>query len=288
MPIRTALKLGTALALGLATPTFAQDTATEAATADPAMVLATVNGTDITLGHMIALKSQLPQQYQELPDDVLFDGVLEQLIRQTAMADTVTEAPRAVELRVENERRALLAQDVVNDAAEGAVTDEAVQQAYEAAIAEFEGSTEYNAAHILVETEEEAQTLVEQAQGDADFAELAKEHSTGPSGPNGGALGWFGPGMMVQPFDEAVQGMEPGDVAGPVQTQFGWHVIKLNETRTAEAPSLDELRPEIEAQLREQAVAAKVEEITAAAEVERAEIGDLDPSVLSNLELLSQ
>lgn len=285
MPIRTAL-LGTAFVLGLGTPVLAQDTDT--AMADPDMVVATVNGTDITLGHMIALRAQLPEQYQQLPDDVLFDGVLEQLIRQTAMADLVEDTPRTVTLRIENERRALLAQEVLETVTEGAVSEEAVQEAYAAATEGFEGGQEFNAAHILVETQETAAALVEEARGGADFGDLARENSTGPSGPNGGDLGWFGPGMMVQPFDEAVQQMEVGEVAGPVETQFGWHVIKLNETRQADAPPLAELRPQIEAQLREDAVTARVEEIAAEAEVERADIEGLDRSVLSDLGLLDQ
>ena len=75
---------------------------------------------------------------------------------------------------------------------------------------------------------------------------MARTHSTGPSGPNGGELGWFGKGMMVAEFEEAVLAMDVGEVAGPVQTQFGWHVIKLNETRQTDAPSLDQVRPRVD------------------------------------------
>ncbi len=278
MPIRTAFALGPALALGLALPAAAQDAST---------VVATVNGTDITLGHMIALKTQLPQQYREAPDEVLFDLVLEQLIRQSAMADTIDDTPRTVELRLDNERRALLAQEVVKDTV-GEVDEAALESAYQEAIADFEGGTEFNAAHILVETEEEAQALVEEARSGADFGELARENSTGPSGPNGGALGWFGPGMMVPTFDAAVQEMEVGEIAGPVETQFGWHVIKLNEMRETAPPSMEELRPDLEAALQEQAVAEVIEEMTAEAEITRPDLSDLDRSLLSNVELLDQ
>ena len=139
---------------------------------------------------------------------------------------------------------------------------------------------EFNAAHILVETEEEAKALKAELDGGADFATLAKEKSVGPSGPNGGDLGWFGVGMMVKPFEDAVVGLEPGQVSDPVQTQFGWHVIKLNETRDAAAPSLDEKREELEGELRSAAVESHVRELTEGAEIVKM-VDGIDPAILN-------
>jgi peptidyl-prolyl cis-trans isomerase C len=199
---------------------------------DADTVVATVNGTEITLGHMIMVRAGLPEQYLSLPDDVLWDGILDQLVQQSVLAQTGTEErSKRLALALDNEERALRAAEAVEGIVESATSDSAVQEAYEAAYADG-GGVEFNAAHILVETEEAAAALVEQARGGADFATLARENSTGPSGPNGGDLGWFGPGMMVAPFEEAVLALEVGAVSDPVQTQFGWHVIKLNETRT--------------------------------------------------------
>ena len=152
--------------------------------------------------------------------------------------------------------------------------------------AQAESGGEFNASHILVETEEAALALVTALQGGADFAGLAKEKSTGPSGPDGGQLGWFGAGMMVPPFEQAVQAMQVGAVSAPVQTQFGWHVIKLNESRTMDAPALTEVRGEIEIQLRQQAAEAYIEALISTADVTRVAEGDIDPTLLLNQDLL--
>ena len=99
--------------------------------------------------------------------------------------------------------------------------------------------------------------------------------STGPSGLNGGDLGWFTPDRMVAEFSQAVEAMEPGEVSAPVQTQFGWHVIKLEETRQRK-PSLDEVRQELTAELQQSESAAYLDELTANSDASIAELGDLD------------
>lgn len=266
-----------ALSAGLSQPLAAQDADT---------VVATVNGTDITLGHMIAMRERLPAQYQQLDDQTLFDGILEQLVQQSALADGADSLSRRGELVLENERRAIAASEAIESLAADAVTDEAIQAAYDEAYRGADPATEYNASHILVETEEEAQALIEEIESGADFAEVARENSTGPSGPSGGELGWFTAGQMVPAFDEAVQGMRAGELAGPVQTEFGWHVIKLNDTREKDAPSLDEVRDELTAVVQEQAVGDMVAEATDAAKIERSADG-LDPSVLRDDSLLT-
>ena len=162
----------------------------------------------------------------------------------------------------------------------GAADDAAVQAAYDEKYGDGFGGVEFNASHILVETEEEAAGVIAQLDEGADFAALAKEKSTGPSGPGGGSLGWFGEGRMVAEFETAVKALDPGQVSPPVQTQFGWHVITLNERRQAEAPELNEVRSELQGELREQAVAAHIKELVDAANVERPEIEGLDHSVL--------
>ncbi|RDC73744.1 peptidylprolyl isomerase [Rhodovulum sp. 12E13] len=271
--------LAGAFALGLAaTPLAAQDADT---------VVATVGGTEITIGHMIVARQTLPRQYQQLPDEVLFPGLLDQLIQQNALAQSLEDPTKATQLTIENQRTGLLAGEALGMAGQDAVTEEAIETAYEDRYAEAEPSTEYNASHILVETEEEAQSLIGQIDEGADFAELAREHSTGPSGPDGGALGWFGAGMMVPEFEEAVMALEAGEVSPPVQTQFGWHVVKLNETRMADAPPLEEVRAEIAEELRQQAVEARIAEVVEQADITRAEI-DVDPAILSDLSLVAE
>ncbi len=272
-----------AVALFLALPVQAQDTLT----ADS--VVATVNGTEITLGHMLMVRASLPEQYQSLPDDVLWDGILDQIVQQTVLGDQIDgDDSRRVALALENERRSLLAAEAVEGIVDEAVTDETVQAAYEAQYLQSEPGEEYNASHILVETEEEAAALVTTLREGADFAEAARENSTGPSGPNGGSLGWFGAGQMVPEFETAVMEMEVGAISDPVQTQFGWHVITLNDKRTLEAPTLDAVRAEIEAQISQEAVARRIDELTSGAEITRTAKDDVDVSVLSNIGLLQE
>ena len=280
---KTLMKLSAAaLALSFALPVQAEEL-----TADS--VVATVNGKEITLGHMLAVRSNLPEQYQQLGDDVLWDGILDQIVQQQVLAtdDRANETKR-VTIALDNEKRALLAAEVVASVAKEALTDDAVQSAYDAEYANAELGKEFNASHILVETEEEAKAIAEELKGGADFATLAKSRSTGPSGPNGGDLGWFGPGMMVEPFQVAVEGMEPGAISAPVQTQFGWHVIKLNETRNMEAPALDEVRDQLELTVQQEAVKAYIEGKMASAEVTRTDKADVDTSALSNIDLLGE
>lgn len=265
----------------LALPVAAQD----APTADT--VLATVNGKDITLGHLIAMQQMLPPQYQELPDNVLFDGLLEQLVQQEILAAVAEQdITRRMELGLENERRAFLAAMLLDNIGMADLPEAEVQAEYDAQYGSLGPVVEYNAAHILVETEEAAQALITELAEGADFAELAQERSIGPSGPNGGDLGWFGAGMMVPEFEQAVFALEVGQVSAPVQTQFGWHVIILNETREQEPPGLEQVRAELEDGLRRARVDTAITELSAGADVVRPEI-EIDPSVIRNLDLLA-
>lgn len=252
-------------------------------------VVATVNGTTITLGHMIVLRETLPPQYQQLPDDVLFKGILDQLIQQATLEQSIDgEVSKRDQLALDNDRRGYLSGVALQDVITAAVTDEALQAAYDARFKDAAPQTEYHAAHILVETEEKAKELKAQIESGADFAELAKANSTDTgSGAAGGDLGWFGLGMMVKPFEEAVVAMKPGDLAGPVQTDFGWHLIKLSETRIAETPALDEMRDELAAEIEQAAVTAHIDALTAKAEITRPGEG-IDPAVLKDQTILDK
>ncbi|WP_347311778.1 peptidylprolyl isomerase [Defluviimonas sp. SAOS-178_SWC] len=268
-----------ALAIAVAGPARAADP-----TADT--VVATVNGTDITLGHMIAMRDSLPAQYLQLDDQTLFDGILDQIIQQVALSEEIEgNLSKRNNLTLDNQRRGYLAGVVLDDTAKAAVTDEAIAALFNERYSAAEPGKEYNAAHILVETEDEAKALKIEVDGGADFAALAKEKSTGPSGPNGGDLGWFGIGMMVKPFEDAVVKMEPGQVSDPVQTQFGWHLIKLNEVRSAAAPKIEDVRDELAGELQGDAVEAKVTELTDAAKVEKM-VDGIDPAILKNSSLI--
>lgn len=269
---------GTAPAEGAA-PAFRSDV-----TGDT--VVATVNGTDITMADMIVLRGQLPQQYRALPDNVLFDAVLEQLIQQTALVqDLGDDLSRRDRLVLDSNRRSYLAGAALGRVAEAAVTEEVLRQRYEAEVASFTAEPEYNAAHILVDSEEAAKEIKAAIDGGADFADQAREHSADGSASSGGNLGWFGLGMMVPEFEQAVVAMQPGTVSDPVQTQFGWHLIRLIETRQTTAPSFEEASQDLAATLQREAAEELITKVTESATVTRSVEG-IDPGTLSNQSLL--
>ena len=270
-----------ALAVTGAAPLMADD----APTADT--VIATVNGTEITLGHMILMRNNLPQQYAQLPDDVLFQGVLDQLVHQTILMQSYDDAmPDRVKTALENEERSLMAAEAIQATLDSALSDDVLRAAYEEQYADATPGTEYNAAHILVETEDEARAILSELEDGADFATLAREKSTGPSGPDGGNLGWFGEGMMVPSFEEAVMALDVGELSAPIETQFGWHVIKLNETRLMDAPGFEDVRGEIESGLQSEVIEARIGELTEKATIDRSGETGIDPAILKDTSLL--
>jgi len=252
-------------------------------------VVASVNGTEITVGHMILVRESLPEQYRNLPNEQLFDGILEQLIQQTLLADLIGDKDsREIRLTLENDRRLMKASQAVEELSAEAIGEDEIAASYDDRYADADMGMEYDASHILVETEEAAVNLIDKLQAGADFVELAKEFSTGPSGPGGGALGWFGLGMMVPPFEAAVVAMEKGAISSPVKTDFGWHVIKLNDTRAISAPALDEVRGEIIAELQRIAIERRIDELRQQATISRTPVEDISVAVISQSELMSK
>jgi peptidyl-prolyl cis-trans isomerase C len=277
---RPVLALGMALSVAWALPGHAEGETAQT-------VVATVNGSDITLGQVIALRETLPQEYQALADDVLFKGILEQLIQQTALSQSQEDKLTARdEVMIANQRRTYISGAALQAVVADAVTDATIQAAYDAKYNGAAPLTEYRASHILVATEEQAKDLKAQLDGGADFAELATANSSDGSAAGGGDLGWFGPGMMVKPFEDAVITLQPGQVSAPVQTQFGWHLILLAETRNAAAPPLADVSAELSAELQRQAIEAHVATITEAATVTRVE--GIDPTVVRSQTLFDE
>jgi peptidyl-prolyl cis-trans isomerase C len=283
--MRSLLTAGLLAGIALGSAAFAEDKAYDATT-----VVATVNGTDITLGNLIAMRDRLPQQYQQLPDDVLMQGLIDQMVDQQLLADEISKSPDSdplsVKLSVQNERRGDLAGMAANEAVASAVDDAKVKAAYDKLVADFKPATEWNASHILVDSEDKAKALKAEIDGGKDFAVVAQANSSDGSAASGGSLGWFGAGQMVPEFETAVKGMKPGDVAGPIKTQFGWHIIKLNETRETQPPAIDAARPQIEEQLRQEALQAKLAELRAAAKIDQPETG-IAPAAIRESDLLT-
>ena len=224
-----------------------------AAQSDADAVIATVNGETITQRQFQDYIDQRTQgQGGNLPEEARQQLAQElinvTLLAQKAREDGLHEKPD-VAARLANVQATTLAQAAVQQFGEGetdSISDEDVQSFYDQQFGSTGGGKEFKARHILVSEEAKAQDLILELGDGADFAKLAEDNSEGPSASKGGDLGWFSPDAMVPPFAEAVQSMEVGSVtAEPVQTRFGWHVIKLEDVREASPPSLEEVRPQI-------------------------------------------
>ncbi|WP_415393187.1 peptidylprolyl isomerase [Paracoccus sp. SJTW-4] len=299
--LKTTPAIVAAAALLMGAPALAQTAETPAAVppavAPPAVaevtgapradsVVAVVNGEAITLGQMIAMKEGLQGGAGDLPDVALWDLMLDQMIRQTAVAQVTAQSltPRDRAM-LELDRRGYLSAATLERVAKSEPTEEELRAVYDAAFGSGDSpKTEYSAAHILVATEDEAKAVAEELSGGADFAALAAEKSTDNSAANGGDLGWFTAEMMVEPFAKAVEALEPGQVSAPVQSQFGWHVIRLNETREQTPPEFEQIREQLATQVRRNRVDAEIERLVSAASIEKTE--GLAPELLNRTELL--
>ena len=270
--IALALCLGTALAQG------ADESEIKAALADNdgSEVLATVGENKVTIGDAALTYSTLPEQMRAQPDATMLEAITEQLISEYALMEKAIEAgledSREVKARLEAARRATLAEAYITAELRSRVTDEALKEGYDEMTAEFPAEEEVRARHILVDTEEEAKEITKTLRDtDEDFAKLAAEKSTGPSGSQGGDLGYFKKGDMVAPFADAAFSMKAGEVSDPVKTQFGWHVIKVEDRRMSKPPSFEELEPQLRQQLTQASAQAIIAEVKEAADVEKME-----------------
>ena len=249
------------------------------------LVLAEVNGKNITLDHIIAAVAKLPSEYNTLEADYILEGVLNQIVKQEIMAQILDTSEKFIEVSLENEIRSIRAKYSIEKLMEGFPGNDQLLAAYETATETIQSLEEFNASHILVESEKEALNILNLLKAGSDFSKLAQEKSTGPSGPNGGQLGWFGPGQMVPEFEAAVLVLEIGSISQPVKTQFGWHLVKLNDRRVKALPTFEEMKPELVQQLSQ----ARIDQLLKI-ETDKSIIKILDtkiePSLIRNLNLL--
>ncbi|MEM6712663.1 MAG: peptidylprolyl isomerase [Pseudomonadota bacterium] len=238
----------------------------------PETVVVTVNGHQITEDELGMASQDFAEQLQRIPDaqrrGLLVDALIDlHLLANAAEAENLDD-DAAFERRMAYERAQTLRTAYLVNVVGQSVDDATVQAAYDETVAGFEPQEERRARHILLETEEEAMEVIAELNGGADFATLAQEKSTGPSGPNGGDLGFFGPGQMVPPFEEAVFAMEAGNHSTePVETQFGFHVILVEETRETAPPSFEQVAPQIRNELLQQNFVATVTLLREAADI---------------------
>jgi peptidyl-prolyl cis-trans isomerase C len=268
-----------AVSLSITTGAVAQDV-----TADT--VVAKVGDTEITVGELIIARSMLPAQYAQFPDEVLFTGLVDQLVQQQLLADALETTPPSVIYTIQNEQRSLMAAQVIDDITQTSITQELLQEAYQDRFADAPETPEFRAAHLLVATEEEANAAKAQLDAGEAFADVAAAVSTDVTSANGGDLGWFGAGTMVEEFETAVMALEIDEISDPFETQFGWHIVTLTDQRARPAPTFEQVVQQLSAELQEAAVIAYLDELSAATTVERPEEGAFDPSVINQVELL--
>lgn len=248
-------------------------------------VVATVDGVEIKLGHVMAMRDRIPPQFHHLPKSILLSGIIEQLVQQIVMAGTIPKPhDPLLQYKIENSRNQVMWEEAVLRLPSEPVSEEELREFYNSRFVGLEPEIEHNASHILVDSEAEAEAAAAELRVGADFADLAREMSIGPSAPNGGELGWFGEGVMVADFEDAVRTLEVGEVSDPVETEFGWHVIKLNDKRALEPPKFEDVRLDILAELEQLRIREEVADLVSEAEV-RELFDDLDPEeILHGLE----
>ena len=236
------------LIAGTAVSFAKEEAGQDVATTVNGVVVATVNGVDITmqdLGQYMNYQRATGQGQQVKPSNILDEMINREIIKQEALKLGLEKGDRFLK-ELEFQRANLLVNTLLEKQIEKAdFSEDALKKEYDAQVQGAE-VVEYKARHILVKSEDEATQIVKQLKDGGDFVALAKEKSTGPSGPNGGDLGWFQASSMVPEFADAVKGMKKGDTSSSaVKTQFGWHVIKLEDSRKKEAPSFEKNKDRI-------------------------------------------
>jgi peptidyl-prolyl cis-trans isomerase C len=233
--------------------------------------VAVVNGHYISKQALEDLKKQIAQRApgQSIPEKQLLEELIRrQIIVEKAVEEGLDKTPE-FQAKMNEIRTSLLTQLYLQDyLKKHPVSEEELKAEYDAMIGQ-QGGTEFKARHILVKSQEEAEKIISELNKGADFAELAKKHSTGPSGPQGGDLGWFTADRMVKPFSDAVIALEDGKyTTEPVQTRFGWHVILREESRKQTPPPLEAVKQQLEPMLQRKKVQQMLEELKKQAKVE--------------------
>ena len=243
-----------------------------AAAQEPDPVVARVNGKEILRSEVLASAANLPPQMRAQAEEllpVLLERMVDiQLITEAASAEGLETDEEVIE-RTAELKKEVMRQIYLERLIEQEVTNEELQARYDDYVEANPPEQQVKARHILVEDEDAAKEIIEALDGGADFAELAGERSIGPSGPRGGDLGYFASGTMVPAFSEAAFALEPGSyTAEPVQTQFGWHVILVEDKRDTPVPSLDELREQLTEELTRSIFQDKLTELRDSADIE--------------------
>jgi peptidyl-prolyl cis-trans isomerase C len=236
-------------------------------------VLAKVNGTEIRQSDVSLAEEELGPSLAQMDPATKKDNVLAFLIDMKivskAAEDKKLENSEEFKKRLAFTRSRLLMDSLLASEGKAATTDEAMKKVYEEASKQITGEQEVHARHILVETEDEAKAIKAELDKGGDFAELAKKKSKDPGASDGGDLGFFTKEQMVPEFSTVAFALEPGKISDPVKSQFGWHIIKVEEKRSRKAPDFEQVKSQIETYVTRKAQADYVTKLREAAKVER-------------------
>src|SRR6202011_5500370 len=239
--------------------------------ADP--VLAKVNGAEIRQSDVAVAEEELGPSLAQMDPASKQENVLAFLIDMKIVAkaaeDKKVENTEEFKKRLAFTRNRLLMDSLLASEGKAATTDAAMKKVYEEAAKQITDEQEVHARHILVESEDEAKAVADELKKGADFAELAKKKSKDPGASDGGDLGFFTKDQMVPEFSNVAFALEPGKISDPVKSQFGWHIIKVEEKRARKAPDFDQVKAQIETYVTRKAQADYVAKLREAAKVER-------------------
>src|SRR5579872_6385752 len=236
-------------------------------------VLAKVNGAEIRQSDVTLAEEELGPSLAQMDPATKKENVLAFLIDMKIVAkaaeDKKIEDRPDFKARLAFTRNRLLMDNLLASEGKAAATDDAMKKVYEEAAKQIAGEQEVHARHILVETEDDAKAIEAELKKGADFAELAKSKSKDPGASDGGDLGFFTKDQMVPEFANVAFSLEPGKISDPVKSQFGWHIIKVEEKRNRKAPDFDQVKPQIETYVTRKAQAEYVAKLRETAKVER-------------------
>mgnify|MGYP001464184845 FL=1 len=245
-------------------------------------IVANVNNEDISLETMIHAMNELPPEIQSQPFMSYYEDLLERVIdiklfAQEGKKMKLDEEP-SVRAAIDFVIEKVLMQAFLSKYVQENIKEENIKASYNNFIADETSREEIKASHILMDTESEAIDVINMLNDGDDFAELAKNKSTGPSGPSGGDLGWFKRGQMVPPFEKAAFSLNKNEITQrPVQTQFGWHVIKIFDKRIPEAPSYESMKSKLIQDLERKIVSKKIQDLRNDALIEKLSSSELEP-----------
>jgi peptidyl-prolyl cis-trans isomerase C len=244
-----------------------------------------VNGKIIKFGSAIIAFSKIQQRNLNFDKNTIFSQIVQQLVNEELLSQKIDKENKLTLLALEHEKRSAKAAQMVSKILKNFPNDELVKSAYKNLTNDFKGSLEYNASHILVKEEGQAINIRKDISNGKNFEALAKEHSIGPTGKNGGNLDWFDLGSMVPEFSTALMVLSEGDISQPVQTKFGWHLIKLNKTREKKIPEFKEIKAQLIQNLRQKKINDYLKSLSENSEISF--VGrNINPDEITNIKLL--